>query len=273
MPVRPTSEYREVHARPGAAIESVWHRHARGDRYVVVPDGQTDLLFRRSADGWTGNVVGPLSTAMLTPPAHGGVIGVRLELGAARAIVGAPLAEIAGRMLELRELGIDGVLDAALLDAACESREGLAALAMAISTRAAPRTPVDWRVRRAVKLLEAGSASVREVASQVGVTERHLLRLFRQEVGISPKRLAALTRLRRALSARSASGVSWASVAAGTGYADESHLSRECRELTGMTPTLLACGMSDSFNLGHVLAPIVRRDEKDERSGRGRDTT
>jgi hypothetical protein len=39
-----------------------------------------------------------------------------------------------------------------------------------------------------------------------------------------------------------------------------------------MTPTLVARGMSDSFNLGHVLPPTFGRDEKDERSGGERDT-
>ena len=256
------SDYREVHGRPGSFIESIWHRDACGDRYVVLPDGQTDLLFRRVAGVWKGHVVGPLSSAMWTPPAHGAVVGVRLALGAARAIVGAPLEEIAGRMLELRDLGIDldSVLDAPALDAACESREGLASLALAISTRTKTRAPVDWRVREAVEQLEQGIA-VHDVAQSVGVTDRHLLRLFRHEVGLSPKRVAALIRLRRSLDARLESGASWASVAARMGYADESHFSRECRHLTGMTPTLVARAMSDSFNVAHVLAPRIAPDE------------
>ena len=254
------SEYREVQGPPGSFIESIWHRDACGDRYVVLPDGQTDLLFRRARGVWKGHIVGPSSSAMWTPPAHGAVVGLRLALGAARTVVGAPLEEIAGRMLELRDLNIDGVLDAPMLDAACENREGLATLALAISKRTRSRAPFDRRVRAAVTKLGHGIA-VHDVAEAVGVTERHLLRLFRQEVGISPKRLAALFRLRRSLDGRLESGASWASVAARAGYADESHFARECRHLTGMTPTILERAMSDSFNVGHVLAPTLVPDE------------
>ena len=92
------------------------------------------------------------------------------------------------------------------------------------------------------------------IARALRVSDRHLVRLFRDEVGVSPKRPAALVRLQAAAAARRRSGPSWARVAALAGYADESHLARASRRLTGVRPSELERAMSDSFSAGHARA-------------------
>jgi AraC-like DNA-binding protein len=253
------ADYDEVPGAPGAAlVASVWSRQGRGEGYVVLPDGQTDLLFRRVGGTWRGFVVGPMSTALVTPATFEPVVGLRLALGTARALVGVRLDELAGAVVPLGDLGLGRLLDPARLEAACAGRAGLRDLGAAVTERAPAPAPGDRRVRAALQSLRQGATSMGALARDLGVSERHLSRLFREEVGVSPKRLASLVRLRAAMAVRLRSGASWAWVAALAGYADESHLAREARRLTGVRPSALERAMSDSFSAGHVRAAMLR---------------
>ena len=78
------------------------------------------------------------------------------------------------------------------------------------------------------------------VAVDLGVSERHLRRVFRETVGVSPKAFAKLTRFHRALrAARESAHASWASIAAAAGYYDQAHLIAEFRAIAGVTPRAL----------------------------------
>ena len=60
--------------------------------------------------------------------------------------------------------------------------------------------PVSGRLaRHAVRLLEGGEVRVERVAEQLGVTARHLRRVFTESIGIGPKDFARSIRLQRAV--------------------------------------------------------------------------
>jgi len=94
----------------------------------------------------------------------------------------------------------------------------------------------DARTRAAVRLL-AGH-HVEGVAERIGLSSRQLHRLFMAEVGINPKTFQRVARLRRFL-AFSEAGYGLAAAAAGAGYADQPHLTREVHRLAGLTPVAL----------------------------------
>jgi transcriptional regulator GlxA family with amidase domain len=84
------------------------------------------------------------------------------------------------------------------------------------------------------------SANVKSVAVDLGVSERHLRRLFRKSVGMSPKEFARVARFRHARrTAREGSQRSWADIAAETGYYDQAHLTEDFRAIAGVTPRVL----------------------------------
>jgi AraC-like DNA-binding protein len=79
------------------------------------------------------------------------------------------------------------------------------------------------------------------VAAELGVSERHLRRVFRETVGVSPKAYARVARFHRALGAAREDGrAGWASIAAAAGYYDQAHLIAEFRVIAGVTPRVLA---------------------------------
>jgi AraC-like DNA-binding protein len=83
--------------------------------------------------------------------------------------------------------------------------------------------------------MAAAGTPVAAMAERAGLSARQLHRRCLPLFGYGPRRLARVLRLGRALEA-ARKGTPLAQVAAGCGYADQAHLSREMRALAGATP-------------------------------------
>lgn len=84
-----------------------------------------------------------------------------------------------------------------------------------------------------------GRVSVAALADEVGWSRRHLSERFGRELGLPPKAFGRILRLQRATGLLKADPRrSLADVAAIAGYADQPHLNRDFRELTGTSPTV-----------------------------------
>jgi AraC-like DNA-binding protein len=78
----------------------------------------------------------------------------------------------------------------------------------------------------------------REVALEVGLSERRFIELFKAEVAIRPKLFSRICRFQHATSLIDphAVRVDWAVIAADCGYCDQSHLIRDFETFAGLTP-------------------------------------
>ncbi|MCW5634315.1 MAG: AraC family transcriptional regulator [Rubrivivax sp.] len=103
--------------------------------------------------------------------------------------------------------------------------------------RLAPREPGHGLVQRAVAALAdpLPGASVHETCERLGVSNRHLIALFRRHVGLAPKTYARVRRFHATL-AGLAAGAAPADLAARLGFADQAHMGNEFRRLAGVTP-------------------------------------
>jgi AraC-like DNA-binding protein len=171
------------------------------------------------------------------------VVTARLRLGAPEAVLGVPASAMAGRIVALEDLWGDAATRrlCARLAEARDTVDAPAILERAIADRLAS---ADGRHARAQLALAAAdrlaTANVNAVAVDLGVSERHLRRVFRDTVGVSPKAFAKLTRFHRALrAAREDAHPRWASIAAAAGYYDQAHLIAEFRAIAGVTPRAL----------------------------------
>jgi AraC-like DNA-binding protein len=167
----------------------------------------------------------------------------RLPLGAHVAVLGASASEIAGRIVALEDLWGEAAAQR-LYDRLAGARDMLAAAAIlehAISERlaVAPAPSVGTQLALDCAAMLA-HANVNTVAAELGISERHLRRVFHETLGVSPKTFARLTRFHRALAAaRASQRGSWADIAAASGYYDQAHLIAEFRGITGVTPQAL----------------------------------
>ncbi|MFD7709585.1 helix-turn-helix domain-containing protein [Streptomyces sp. NPDC059786] len=201
--------------------------HAR----PVLPDGCMDLL-------WNGDrllVAGPDTRAYRPEGGPARWTGVRFFPGTAPTLLGVPAHELKDRRVELSDLWQAPEVRrlAARLRAAGTPARTLDALENIALARAAASDPFDPLLRELVAALDAGRP-VAATADRLGLGARQLHRRSLTAFGYGPKTLARILRLQRAL-ALARTGTSFALTAARSGYADQPHLSREVRQLTGTT--------------------------------------
>jgi AraC-like DNA-binding protein len=116
--------------------------------------------------------------------------------------------------------------------------------------------PVDPLVTGTVHAIVANpTLRAAGLAERLGVTDRTLHRRVASGVGYGPKVLQRVVRFRRFLAlARRCDDAGIARLAHDAGYADQAHLTRECRSLAGLTPRQLMRG-SDVRLVQDGLAP------------------
>lgn len=209
----------------------------------VIPDGCMDLLFT----GGRLVIAGPDTKAVeLGPQAGGLIVGARFRPGIAPAVLGVP----ARHLLDARVPADDVVGDRAralaeTLRGIRSPAEAAAVLGHRIGAWTLASVPPSRVVAGAIALL-SGPATLRDpsvstLASALGVGERRLRRSCVDALGYGPKMFERIWRLRRFVAAAAASPgrTSLAALALDAGYADQPHLTRECRALTGLTPATL----------------------------------
>jgi AraC-like DNA-binding protein len=201
----------------------------------LLPSGQVDLVWLA---GMGVRVSGP-QTRYTQPPdlPRMVVFGARFHAGTASMLLRAPASSIVDAHIDLD--AFDPRLAARLDDRLLHARDASAAMASFAEELRRGLRPVsepDVAVIEAIRLLDRGEP-VAGVAERTFVSERALQRRFAEHVGYGPKTLQRVLRLQRFLRAMPRAPL--ARAAALAGYADQSHLTREARRLTGLTPSRL----------------------------------
>lgn len=106
------------------------------------------------------------------------------------------------------------------------------------------------RCDAAVKALSADPARpVADIAAALGVSHGHLDRQFTEQVGLSPRTLARILRVRRLLDHIDVyETVAWADMAAELGWFDQAHLIRDFQRHTGVTPAAYAAAQRSTYD-------------------------
>jgi AraC-like DNA-binding protein len=111
----------------------------------------------------------------------------------------------------------------------------------------------DARIRRAIRSIVArrGEGRMADVARDAAVGLRQLQRLFPEATGLTLREFGRIRRLREALALRlTPNEPGWSEIAAGTGFVDHSHLTREFLALVGVAPTVAARQMRRTAHRG-----------------------
>ncbi|MFD5264664.1 helix-turn-helix domain-containing protein [Streptomyces sp. NPDC058335] len=239
--------YEERPSRLAGAV--VWTNTPTGGvPRPVLPDGCMDLLWNEGRL----LVAGPDTRAYVPDGPTAAWAGLRLYPGTAPALLGVPAHELRDRRVELADLW-----PAAEVRRLRDRVEAATHPATALEELALERAvPPDAELRRLVTALATGRP-IAETAEELGVGARQLHRRSLHAFGYGPKTLARILRLRRAL-ALARQGVPYADTAAHAGYADQAHLARDVRELSGMTLTELldqgASGQGAGESMGQRVA-------------------
>ncbi|MEN2980638.1 helix-turn-helix domain-containing protein [Tistrella bauzanensis] len=260
--------YRE-HAPPPALagmVQAVWHARMAAPSpgptpagtapFRVLPDGCMDLIVAHG--GGLDPVIliaGTDDTARMVAHQPGRRhIGLRFRPGRMAALIDAPPAELVGTSHPAALLLAGGVHDAArhLADAPADPARLdrlMRALGRAIEDRR--RFVAPAAIGAALDHLATSDAplSIGQLAAETGYGQRRFDRAVLRATGLTPRHLARVFRLQRMLSlARDAHAADilglarvagLADLAAAAGYADQPHMTRDCRSLTGLPPARL----------------------------------
>lgn len=207
---------------------------------TVLPDGCVDVVW---VDGEL-LVAGPATRAASVPASgEGWPFGVRLRTGAVEAVLGVPADVLRDAAVPLAVLHGPRAREQVAQAQRNGPRAGLEALVEQVVSL--PVTPEpDRLVREAIRRLSDPRARLPEVARDLEIGERQLRRRFQRSVGYGWQTLSRVHRLQRLLAAHGRSpDIRLTELSAAAGYADQAHMSREVRRLSGLTPRqLLASG-------------------------------
>lgn len=170
--------------------------------------------------------------AMLTP--LGSVQVFDSQPLAAVPRIRAPLAGLLDRDLTRRlesDIALAGSLDAKLQAFAAwiESRVVAQRRLAPAAVRAA---------QAAMHVCADPGVAIEDLADEVHVSRRQLERDFAHWIGTTPRHLGQVARV-QAVSRKAHAGASLADIAADVGFADQPHMSRVVRQLTGLSPARL----------------------------------
>lgn len=222
------------------SFAAVWvHRMdpAEAPPIIVMPDATVDLE-------WIGGrfrIAGPDRDPKTEHLASSDVVvGFRFHPGVAAAWLGVPLGDLVGQRIPLDDLW---GARARRLAGRIHVRDGVedlvSALEDAVAAEMLPREP-DRPMQAAYRLVRHGpppeTPLVPWLTRALDMSERTLRRRCDESFGYGPKTLDRILRYQRFLQLADRSTGSAAILAAEAGYADQAHLIRESRRLTGSTP-------------------------------------
>lgn len=239
----------------------------------ILPDGSMELVinlredqvrvydrddFNRCETRRGAVIVGPHSHFFVIDTAEQmSVAGVHFKPGGAFPFFGLPAGELQDEHVSL---------DTLWGSAAADLREQL----LAAPTPAAKFRTLERALLRQARLaLERHPAvafalrqfsgiprarSVSEVSEQIGLSARRFIRVFSDEVGLTPKLYCRVRRFQKVLR-RVGLGkeVDWAGVALDCGYFDQAHFIHDFRAFSGINPTTYLAQRTEHLN--HV--PLV----------------
>ncbi|MFB6833176.1 AraC family transcriptional regulator [Streptomyces hydrogenans] len=205
--------------------------------------GEDGLVYETGARRGRGSVVIGLAPGTLRAS---GLVGeclqIRLRPAVAAAVLGSPAGADAGAESLADVWGLDTGRFEERLRTAGSWDERFAMATDLVRRRIGDGGPrVDPEVAYIWRRIVAGGGRVRvdSLADEVGWSRKRLWARFRAQLGPTPKRAARLVRFDHAAHLLAA-GLPPAGVAAESGYVDQSHLHRETKAFTGLTPTAVA---------------------------------
>jgi AraC-like DNA-binding protein len=222
--------YKE-HMLPSGRAQLILALHESA--FSCTPSESTETLT------WFGSLVhGPQwGHYVAGPKPPGPVVGVSFRSGCAGPILGVPASELSDRHVSLSSLwGRRAEELRERLLALGEPTEAFGVLERYLSARI--ETPLLMHPAVAGALASAWVPDrVSPIQRSTGFSPRHFIALFRASVGLTPKHYFRIQRFNE-VTRRLASHLktSLADMAADLGYSDQAHLTREFRELAGVTP-------------------------------------
>jgi AraC-like DNA-binding protein len=232
---------------------------------TIVPDNYCDLIFDFSDEPARHEV---FLSGMMTRPVDSKrrkILGVRFMPGMLGAIIATNQAEFSDKAIDLAQiLGRDAFLQLTHVFDYNFHIELLSLLQSSLIRLLDRNFLLDARITASIQILHAEELPTRidDISAQVGLSRQHFRRIFSEQVGISPKQFANVSRVQKILKWVNHSGTmrqNWADLSYRFGYADQAHFVKEFSKLTGTTPTRFAASNVPNIQDAREIKVLYRR--------------
>ena len=246
---------RRPERRLGRLVESTWYARGRITyaRERIAPTGSSvavfvlgDPILQTPDDGAgptlradRGFLIGPHDRPVINEPTgETFAVGIVSTPVGCEALFGVRPSAIRGRTVDLETAWPAAADLRANLVSCMEPEEMLDLVGDHLAANRGEIPGID-RCERAVAMLERDvTRPIADIAAELGVSHGHLDRELGRIVGLGPRALARLLRMRSLLTGIDVRGpVDWAGRAADLGWFDQAHLIRDFRRHTGVTPS------------------------------------
>jgi AraC-like DNA-binding protein len=228
----------DVDIPDGDAARAIAIKYAPGTSLLLMAQYRAPVRVRHRDLELPNKCATQIQASSVTLQATGalGLIIISLRPEAASRIVDAPLGQFANAGICLGDVFSRGDVSTCdeMLAGARNGLERVATVECFLLRRLRPQR--DSLACHAASYLRSDpTLPLRQLASMLSVSTRHLARTFSATFGITPKRFARLARIEKIMSERRG-GLPWAQVASACGLADQAHLIREFRDIVGEVP-------------------------------------
>ena len=254
----------------GRLVESLWYARGRiaYTREKIAPTGSSVAVFvlgdpilqtPDDGDGPTlradrGFLIGPHDRpAINEPTGETFAVGIVSTPVGCEALFGVRPSTIRGRTIDLESAWPAAADLRAGLLACTRPEEMLDFVADHLAANQGEVAGLD-RCERAVAMLESDPRRpIADIAVELGVSHGHLDRELGRIVGLGPRALARLLRMRRLLAGIDVRGeVDWSDRAAQLGWFDQAHLIRDFKRHTGVPPSRYLAAQRAAFSADEI---------------------
>jgi AraC-like DNA-binding protein len=221
----------------------------------IVPSGTVELVFNLDEDelgfydtdrpgsrkSFSGAIFSGAHARPLFLETRAHVMGIHFKPGGAFRFLGVPASELANTHVDLETLWGKSTQDLQTeLHVAANPAQRFRVLENALAARLKNTLEGHRAVRAALDIFgrNSGAAGTRDLAAHLGLSERHFIKVFANQVGFTPKLFGRVQRFQRAADlTQNNHAPNWADVAVACGYFDQSHLIRDFQIFSGFSPT------------------------------------
>ena len=237
-------------------VRCYWHMASGGEPAAeitnrILPDGCIDILYNLSDPlrrlGFEEELrqstylIGAMRKPSLVRFGRNlDVVGIRFQPGGAYPFLRTALHEISDQAVLIHDMFQNSkfAIDEQLAETR-DIRSRIDRVERLLLSRLGSPGSGDETVARVVSQIlgQDGHVSVAALQQWTGISTRQLQRTFKMRTGLTPKSFCRIARFRAALAIlKRQPKQDWADFACRAGFYDQSHLTREFRSLSGLTP-------------------------------------
>jgi AraC-like DNA-binding protein len=237
------------------------------DLVINLRDGERKLFDRENLARHTGFRGGWLSGThsryiVIDTVSGASMIGAHFKPGGAASLMGSSAAPFRDQVVELEHIwgAAARELRERLLAAAGPS-EGFQVLELFLTQLLKPvgenhprQERIEWATRQFCR--QPQIRTVRSAAEVLGISHKHFIAQFEEQVGLTPKLFCRIRRFQQVLAQINLRrSVDWARVAGDCGYFDQAHLVKDFQAFAGLNPSAYRSLSEEYANFVPVAEP------------------